>query len=161
SQALILRVRRVSREQHLMSVRRVQAADASAYLGVHTMNTKTTLAAVAGLTVLACLVLSSAIVVSYTTDAQKAARLETEATITRVEAEKIALAKVPGGSLKEPAIQKENGRVVWSFDVATPGTAHISEVQVDAMSGEVATMEKENPAHKAKQKRGKDLPNLP
>jgi hypothetical protein len=32
---------------------------------------------------------------------------------------------------------------VWSFDIATPGTAEITEVQVDAVTGRVVSVEKE------------------
>jgi hypothetical protein len=43
-----------------------------------------------------------------------------EAKVTRQQAEKVALAHVPGGAIKEAELEKENGRLVWSFDVALP-----------------------------------------
>jgi uncharacterized membrane protein YkoI len=60
-----------------------------------------------------------------------AAKLEAQAEITKAEAEKIALDKVPGGTIKEGGIEKEKGKVIWSFDIATPGTKDITEVLSD------------------------------
>ena len=48
-------------------------------------------------------------------------------------AEKIALARTPGGSVKESELEKEHGKLVWSFDIAIPGTSDITQVQVDAI----------------------------
>ena len=104
-----------------------------------------------------CVVLSVGVLagglVSCATDAQKEAKLQAEAKLSRPEAEKIALAKVPGGTIKEGEIEKEKGKLIWSFDVATPGTADITEVQVDALNGEVVAIEKETPAQQAKEKK--------
>ena len=83
------------------------------------------------------------------TGKQEAAQLEANAKVTRVEAEKIALAKVPRGTIKEGEIERENGKVVWSFDLTTPGTSDITEVQVDASTGEIVAMENENLAQQA------------
>ena len=82
-----------------------------------------------------------------------AAKLEAQAKITKAEAEKIALAKVPGGSIKEGEIEKEKGKVIWSFDIATPGTKDITEVQVDAMTGAIVDLAKETVADQEKEKK--------
>jgi uncharacterized membrane protein YkoI len=95
-------------------------------------------------------------VASCATDERKEGKLQAEAKVSRAQAEKIALAKVPGGTIKEGEIEKEKGKIVWSFDIATPGTADITEVQVDALNGEVVAIEKESPAQQAKEKREKD-----
>src|SRR2546425_121767 len=52
----------------------------------------------------------------------KEAMLEAQAKITKAEAEKIALAKAPGGTIKEGELEKEKGKLIWSFDIAMPGT---------------------------------------
>src|SRR5262245_15852422 len=91
-------------------------------------------------------ILLAVAVISCATKAQKEEKFQAEAKVSRVEAERIALAKVPGGTIKEGEIEKEKGKVIWSFDIATPGTADITEVQVDALSGEVVAVEKESPA---------------
>jgi uncharacterized membrane protein YkoI len=86
------------------------------------------------------------------TDKDREAKLQAQAKVSRSEAEKIALAKVPNGTIKEGEIEKEKGKLIWSFDIATPGAADITEVQVDAMSGELVAIEKESPAQQAKEK---------
>ena len=45
--------------------------------------------------------------------------------------------------MKESELEKEHGRLVWSFDIAMPGTNVVTEVQVDAMTGEIVSVEKE------------------
>lgn len=71
------------------------------------------------------------------------AKLESQAKISKADAQQIALAKVPGGTVKESELEKEKGKLVWSFDIATPGTKQITEVQVDAITGDVVGIEKE------------------
>jgi uncharacterized membrane protein YkoI len=81
------------------------------------------------------------------------AKLEAQAKITKAEAQKIALDKVPGGTINEGEIEKEKGKVIWSFDIATPGTKDITEVQVDAMTGAVLDIAKETVADQEKEKK--------
>lgn len=73
------------------------------------------------------------------------------AKISKEEATNIAMSKVPGGTVKEGELEKEHGRWIWSFDVATPGTADITEVHVDANTGEIVKTEMESPSHEAKE----------
>jgi len=77
--------------------------------------------------------------------------LMAQAKITKVEAEKIALAKVPNGTIKEGELEKERGKLIWSFDISTPGTEDIKEVQVDAVTGAVVSVETETPAQQKKE----------
>jgi hypothetical protein len=74
-----------------------------------------------------------------------------DAKITKAEAEKIALAKVPNGTIKESELENEKGKLIWSFDVATPGTKNITEVNVDAITGEVIAVDVETPEKEAKE----------
>ena len=95
--------------------------------------------------------------VSCATEEKKEARLQAEAKVSRAEAEKIALAKVPGGTIKEGELEKEKGKAIWSFDIATPGTADITEVHVDAQTGQIVAVEKETPSQQAREnKKDKD-----
>jgi uncharacterized membrane protein YkoI len=82
-----------------------------------------------------------------------AAKLEAQARISKAEAQKIALDKVPGGTIKEGEIEKEKGKVIWSFDIATPGTKDITEVNVDAMTGAVVDISKETVVEQEKEKK--------
>ena len=77
------------------------------------------------------------------------------AKISRGDAERAALAKVPNGVIKEGELEKEHGRLIWSFDIASPGSKDITEVHVDAKTGEVIATEKETEAHEAAEKKEK------
>ena len=87
------------------------------------------------------------------TEKHNDAKLEAEAKISKADAEKIALAKVPGGTIKEGELEKEKGKLIWSFDISTPGTKDITEVQVDAINGGIVSIDKETPADQAKEKK--------
>jgi uncharacterized membrane protein YkoI len=80
------------------------------------------------------------------------ARLAAHAKIAKVDAEKTALAQVPNGVVKESEIEKEHGKLIWSFDIATPDSKDITEVGVDAISGKVISVDKETPEQEAKEK---------
>ena len=86
------------------------------------------------------------------TEAQDQAQLAAQAKVSRADAEKAALAKVPGGTIKDGELEKEKGRLIWSFDITTPGSADITEVAVCATSGEVMSVTKETPEEQAKEK---------
>jgi|SRR5437899_2990484 len=87
------------------------------------------------------------------TEKEQEEKLAASAKVSRAEAERIALARVPGGTIKEAEIEKEHGRVIWSVDVATAGTPDITEVHVDAQTSEVLGIEKESPASETKEKK--------
>ena len=76
--------------------------------------------------------------------AHKQAKLMAEAKISKDDATKTALAKVPGGTIKEAELEKEDGKLQWSFDVSTPDSKDITEVNVDAITGEVISVKKES-----------------
>src|SRR5436190_2193837 len=82
----------------------------------------------------------------------KEAKLQAEARINKTQAETIALAKVPNGTVKTGELEKEKGRLVWSFDIVTPDSKDITEVNVDAKSGEVIAVTKETPEQEKKEK---------
>jgi uncharacterized membrane protein YkoI len=108
-----------------------------------------------------CLVIATALlatgITGCATEKQEQAKLTANARIAKAEAEKIALAKVPGGIIKEGEIEKEKGKVIWSFDIITPDTKDITEVAVDAMTGEVVAVDKETPKEKkGKKEKGED-----
>jgi len=80
------------------------------------------------------------------------ARLQAQAKVARAEAEATALAKVPGGTVKEAELEKEKGKLIWSFDISQPGTTDIKEVNVDAMTGDVVNIETEKAEKEGKEK---------
>jgi len=99
--------------------------------------------------------LLSAGLIGCATEEKKEAKLQAQAKVTRTDAEKIALSKAPGGSIKEGELEKEKGKLIWSFDIAMPGSTDIKEVQVDAITGEVVSVETETAALEAKENKGK------
>ena len=74
-----------------------------------------------------------------------------QAKITKGKAEQIALAKVSHGIVKSVEIEKEKGRIVWSFDIARPGTRDITEILVDAKTGKIISTQTEAPRDQAKE----------
>jgi hypothetical protein len=90
------------------------------------------------------------------------ADLQKEAKITKEQAAKTALAKVPNGTIKESELEQENGKLVWSFDIAASGVNGVTEVQVDAKTGDVVSVENESPKSEAAEKKAegdKDKPD--
>ena len=88
------------------------------------------------------------------TEEQEQAQLAAQAKVSRADAEKAALAKVPGGTVKDAELENEKGKLIWSFDISTPGSPNISEVAVDAITGVAGDVEIETPADQAKEKAG-------
>jgi uncharacterized membrane protein YkoI len=96
--------------------------------------------------------LAGALVVGCESESHEQAELAAQPKITRDDATRIALAKVPNGNIKEAELEKEKGKVIWSFDVATPGTKDITEVNVDAISGDIVDVSVESAKDEAKEK---------
>lgn len=67
----------------------------------------------------------------------KQAKLMAEAKVSKDDAQKTAQAKVPNGTVKESELEKEKGKLIWSFDFTIPDSKDIKEVNVDAMTGDV------------------------
>src|SRR5262245_8555516 len=76
----------------------------------------------------------------------------TTATISDDSARVIALAQVPGGKITEGGIETENGKLLYSFDIAVPGRTGVEEIQVDANTGAVLAHEHESPEAEAAEK---------
>lgn len=87
------------------------------------------------------------------TEEKREAKLQAQAKVSREDAEKTALAKVPNGAIKEGELEKEKGKLIWSFDISTPGTSDIKEVQVDAITGQIVSIETETAKAEAKEKK--------
>jgi uncharacterized membrane protein YkoI len=79
--------------------------------------------------------------------------LESQAKISKSAAEKIALSKVPTGTIQSAELEKERGRLIWSFDISKPRTKNITEVQVDARNGRIVSVQIETPAAQTKERK--------
>jgi uncharacterized membrane protein YkoI len=80
------------------------------------------------------------------------AELQAQARISKDQAQQTALAKVPNGTVKEAELEKEKGKLIWSFGIATPDSNNITEVNVDAITGDIVNVEQETPQTEAKEK---------
>jgi len=69
-----------------------------------------------------------------------------QATVTPDSATAIALRAVPGATVKSAEIEKEDGRLVYSFDLVIAGKSGVEEVLVDARTGKVVSKEHEDEA---------------
>jgi uncharacterized membrane protein YkoI len=90
---------------------------------------------------------SSGLVAAEETEAQ----LLTQALVSKADAQKTALEKVPEGRVESAELEKENGKLVWSFDIAKPNTRNITEIQVDAKTGQIAAIADETPKDQAEE----------
>ena len=73
------------------------------------------------------------------------------ARVTKAQAEKIALAGVRNGKIKSAELEKEGGLLIWSFDIARPGTKNLTEVWVDAQTGKIASLSVETRKDQARE----------
>jgi PBP1b-binding outer membrane lipoprotein LpoB len=98
---------------------------------------------------LIALITFAALLCSCATESQ--AELQKQARVTREQAQKTALAHVKHGTVKSAELEKEKGKLVWSFDIATPGTRNITEVEIDAVTGAYVGTEIETPEQQARE----------
>ena len=79
------------------------------------------------------------------------AQLLTQALVSKADAQKTALEKVPDGKVECAELERENGKLVWSFDIAKPNTKNITEIQVDAKTGQIAAVAEETTKDQAEE----------
>jgi uncharacterized membrane protein YkoI len=84
-----------------------------------------------------------------------------EATIPADSALRLALTRVPGGQLREAELEREKGRLVYSFDLAVAGKSGIDEVLVDATTGEIVEVSHESAAEEARERKTESRPKAP
>ena len=72
-------------------------------------------------------------------------KLVAEAKIKETEARATALAQVKNGTVRAEELEREHGRLIYSYDIEVPGKSGIDEVNVDAMTGKVIAKTHEGP----------------
>ncbi|MCU1231832.1 MAG: peptidase [Acidobacteria bacterium] len=78
--------------------------------------------------------------------------LQKEAKISMADARKIAMTKEPKGKVESEELEREHGKLIYSFDIRNPkGT--ITEVAVSAIDGKIVSVEHENKAKEAAEKK--------
>jgi uncharacterized membrane protein YkoI len=78
------------------------------------------------------------------------AKLQSQAKITMDQAREIALKKAPG-EVRSSELEKEHGKIVYSFDIQQANEKKITEVQVSAIDGSIVSIKKESAANEAKE----------
>lgn len=81
------------------------------------------------------------------------AALAKQAKVTLEAARATALAKVPGGELRSEELEKEHGKLVYSFDIALPGKPGVEEVNVSAITGKVISQHHESAKEEAREQK--------
>lgn len=76
-------------------------------------------------------------------ETEKDSQLQAKAKITKADAQATALTQVPNGTVKDCELEREHGRIIWSFGLTTPDSKDITEVNVDAITGSVVNVEHE------------------
>lgn len=71
--------------------------------------------------------------------AETQVELKAQAKITQDQAAKIALAKIPNGKIQSAELERENGKLIWSFDISVLNSTNITEVWVDAETGKITS----------------------
>lgn len=79
-------------------------------------------------------------------------KLAKQAKISLEKAREIALTKEPNGKIESEELEKEHGKLVYSFDIRNEkGT--ITEVQVNAKTGAIVSVEEEDKQAEEKEKK--------
>ena len=86
-----------------------------------------------------CLLLAASVLAGC--ESENESHLQAKAKINKADAQAIALAKAPNGTVKGCELEREHGKLIWSFDFTTPDSKDITEVNVDAMTGAVVNVE--------------------
>jgi uncharacterized membrane protein YkoI len=100
--------------------------------------------------------------VAKTETEESPAALQKEAKISEATARATALKEVPTGTVKKYELEREGGKLIYSYDISVPGKSGIEEVAVNAIDGSVVAHEHETPtkeraeaAKEAKEKKAK------
>jgi len=83
------------------------------------------------------------------------------AKVTEAAAAATALAKVPNGAIESVELEREGGKLLYSYDIKVAGKSGIDEVQVNAVTGDIVgkvvhespAAEKKEAADEAKEKK--------
>lgn len=75
--------------------------------------------------------------------------LAADAKVDPAKARQVALAKFPDGRIVKEELERENGKLVYSFDIKNGNHSGIEEVIVDAVDGSVVSVGHEDAAKEA------------
>ena len=79
------------------------------------------------------------------------ATLQKEAKISEETARTTALKEVPNGTVKSSELEREKGKLIYSYDITVPGKSGVEEVNVSAIDGSVVGRVRESAATEKKE----------
>jgi hypothetical protein len=79
------------------------------------------------------------------------AQLQAEAKVSVAAATATAQQAVPNGKIGSHELEREKGKLIYSFDIKVAGKSGIEEVNVDAMTGALIEKVHETPADEARE----------
>jgi len=94
---------------------------------------------------LAASLVSAGAVTAQKTKPETQAALMRQVKVSEAVATRTALSKVPGGKVQSSEIEREKGKLIYSFDIKVAGKPGIEEINVDALTGKVIAHEHESP----------------
>ncbi|HEX8941755.1 MAG TPA: PepSY domain-containing protein [Gemmatimonadaceae bacterium] len=77
--------------------------------------------------------------------------LAKQAKITEAAAAATAKKRVPKGTIDGVELEREKGKLMFSYDMKTPGKSGIDEVNVDAITGKIIGFSHESPSTEKKE----------
>ncbi len=83
--------------------------------------------------------------------AETQAALQKEAKISEETARATALKAFPNGTVKSSELEREKGKLIYSYDITVPGKTGIEEVNVNAIDGTVVGKQHESPKTEKKE----------
>jgi len=73
------------------------------------------------------------------------------AKITEAAAAETAQKRVPKATIASVELERENGRLIYSYDMTTKGKSGVDEVNVDAVTGKIISVAHESPVTEKKE----------
>lgn len=64
-----------------------------------------------------------------------------------------ALAMLPQGRVRSGELEREHGRLIYSFDIQLPNRPGVEELQIDAVTGRLVARHHESPAAERQERR--------
>jgi uncharacterized membrane protein YkoI len=83
--------------------------------------------------------------------AESQATLQKEAKISEAAARATALKEVPNGAVKSSELERQNGKLIYSYDISAPGKTGVDEVNVNAIDGTIVAKQHESPKTEKKE----------
>src|SRR5690348_16616077 len=79
--------------------------------------------------------------------------LAKSAKISEETAAATAQKRVPKGTIQAVELERENKKLIYSYELKVPGRSGVEEVNVDAITGKVVAAEHESPAAEKKEQK--------